>query len=105
MATTQAITDSIIENSRGEAFNFALLAKQNYDPGYKYFFYENKAPLYEIKDQLTEQLFVVCEPHKDINCDPINHPEWAIAAFGWSKIDSQWEINGIQVYRLLHAKD
>jgi len=104
MATTNQITDSILAHSQGQDFNFALLAKQNYDPGYLYFFYTDKAPVYQIKDKLTEQLFVVCEPHPDIDCQPINHPEWAIAAFGWAQIDTQWEINGIQIYQLSHTK-
>lgn len=101
--TTQAITRSIINKSQGKPFNFALLAKQNYDPGYKYFFYESNSLLYELKDQITDQLYVVCEPFQ-IDCQPINNPEWAIAAFGWAKIDQQWEINGIKVFLLTHTQ-
>jgi len=105
LQTTQQITQSIIDSSNNQEFNFALLAKQNYDPGYKYFFYENNSPLYEIREKLTDQLYVVCEPHPDIECNPINHPEWAIAAFGWAKIDSEWEINGLKIYKLVHTQD
>lgn len=103
LQTTQAITASIIESSApaGAPFNFALLAKLNYDPGYLYLFYEKKAAYFHLNDRLTDQLFVVCEPFQ-IDCHPINNPEWGIAAFGWAKIDKQWEINGIKVYRLIH---
>lgn len=105
LQTTRQITQSILNSSGGQDFNFALIAKQNYDPGYKYFFYNNDSPIFEIREKLTDQLFVVCEPHPDINCEPINHPEWAIAAFGWAKIDSEWEINGQKIYKLIHTQD
>jgi len=105
LQTTQTITQSIIDSSNNQDFNIALLAKQNYDPGYKYFFYQNNSPIYEIREKLTDQLYVICEPHPDIDCQPINHPEWAIAAFGWAKVETQWEINGIQIYKLVHTQD
>jgi hypothetical protein len=53
---------------------------------------------------MTEQLFVICEPNPDIDCQPINNPFWDVAAFGWAKIDNQWQINGIKIYKLLHTK-
>jgi len=99
--TTKQIVQSIQQKSNQEPFNLALLAKQNYDPPYRYFFYQNEAPLYDLKDKITNQLFVICEPWQ-IECQPINNPEWAVAAFGWAKIDSQWEINGIHIFRLVH---
>lgn len=104
LQTTRAIDRSIIARSGGQPFNFALLAKMNYDPGYQYYFKEWSAPLRTIPQQLTEQLFVVCEPFQ-IECQPINHPEWGIAAFGWARIDSWWEINGIKIFRLVHAQN
>lgn len=102
--TTYDIDRSIIDSSAGQPFNFALLAKMNYDPGYRYFLSELNAPVRLLQDEITEQLFVVCEPFQ-IDCQPINHPEWAVAAFGWAKIDSQWEINGIKVFKLVHNSD
>lgn len=105
LQTVDAITDSIIVKSQGAPFNLALLAKQNYDPPYRYLLLEKKAPLFDLHHQLTEQLFVICEPHPDINCQPINHPEWGIAAFGWAKIDQEWPINDIKIYRLLHTQN
>ncbi|MFA6518423.1 MAG: hypothetical protein WCV93_02100 [Candidatus Shapirobacteria bacterium] len=99
LATTEQIIDSIIANSENKSFNFALLAKMNYDPGYRYFLSEKKAPVELLQNKVTDQLFVVCEPFQ-IDCNPINNPEWAVAAFGWAKIDSQWEINGIKIFRL-----
>jgi hypothetical protein len=73
----------------------------NYDPGYRYILAEAKAPVELLQNKITDQLFVVCEPFQ-IECNPINNPEWGVAAFGWAKIDSQWEINGIKVFKLVH---
>lgn len=102
LATVNQITDSIISRSNRQDFNFCLLAKQNYDPPYRYLLAEKNAPVKLLQNQITEQLFVVCEPFQ-IDCNPINNPEWGIAAFGWAKIDSQWEINGIKVFKLVHT--
>jgi 4-amino-4-deoxy-L-arabinose transferase-like glycosyltransferase len=101
--TTKSIDQSILAKSNGQPFNFALLAKMNYDPGYRYFFSELNSPVELLQNKITDQLFVVCEPFQ-MDCNPINNPEWGIAAFGWAKIDSQWEINGIKVFRLVHTE-
>lgn len=100
LKTTQQIDQSIIDKSNNLPFNFILLAKMNYDPGYLYFLNENKN-YFHLRDKITDQLFVVCEPFQ-IECNPINNPEWGIAAFGWAKIDSSWDINGIKVFKLVH---
>ena len=101
LQTTQQIINSIKTKSDSEPFNFALLAKMNYDPGYLYFIYEDNLPYYHLNSKITDQLFVVCEPFQ-IDCNPINNPEWGVAAFGWAKIDDQWEINGIKIFKLVH---
>lgn len=101
LQTVDKITDSIIQKSNGQKFNFALLAKQNYDPPYRYLLDQKQSGLCDLPDCLASQLFVVCEPHPDINCHPINHPEWAVAAFGWAKIDTLWQVNGINIYHLI----
>lgn len=101
LTRTQKIANSIYQESDNKAFNLALIAKQNYDPPYRYFLYEQNAPIYDLNTKKTDQLFVICEPHPDINCNPINHPQWEIAAFGWVKIDKQWQIDGIQIYKLI----
>ena len=101
LKTTIQIADLIISNSNGKDFNFALLAKQNYDPTYRYILGEKEAKIVNLPEKLAEQLFVVCEPFQ-IDCNPINNPEWSVAAFGWAKIDNQWEINGIKIFKLIH---
>ncbi len=101
LQTSSQITDSIIADSQNLPFNFALLAKQNYDPPYRYLFILKGAPLYSIDQKLTKQLYVVCEPFQT-DCNPINNPEWSVAAFGWGKIAKSWQINGISIYKIVH---
>ena len=104
MSTVQKITDSIIQKSDNQKYNFSLLAKQNYNPPYVYFLtLSDETKLVTLDQEITDQLFVVCEPFQ-MECNPINHPEWSIAAFGWSEIDSEWETNGIKIYRLVHTQ-
>ncbi|HBP51262.1 TPA: hypothetical protein DD455_02940 [Candidatus Shapirobacteria bacterium] len=100
LKTTTEIVDLIISNSHNQDFNFALLAKQNYDPPYRYILSEKNSPVKLLQEKITDQLFVVCEPFQ-IECNPINNPEWGVAAFGWAKIDTQWEINGIKIFKLI----
>ena len=105
MATVQKITNSIIEKSNNQKYNFSLLAKQNYDPPYKYFLTQkDETKLVTLDNEVTNQLFVVCEPFQ-MDCNPINNPEWSIAAFGWAKIDQEWGIDGIKIFRLVHTQN
>lgn len=99
LKTTTQVIELILENSNNQDFNFALLAKQNYDPPYRYVLSEKNARVKLLQNKITEQLFVVCEPFQ-IGCQPINNPEWGVAAFGWAKIEQQWEINGIKIFKL-----
>lgn len=101
LAVTKEIVRSIIQESAGSPFNLALLAKQNYDPPYRYLFYELKAPVVDAHQQVTGQLFVICEPWQ-ITCQPINHPQWEIAAFGWARIEKQWQIEDRTIFKLVH---
>lgn len=99
LAHTREVADFIKAESKGP-FNLALLSKSNYDASYRYFLSLNMAKYYSIHDRLTDQLFVVCE---DPACQPINNPMWEVAAFGWAKIDRQWEFPwGVKLYRLIH---
>ncbi|MDD4106994.1 MAG: hypothetical protein PHX84_03600, partial [Candidatus Shapirobacteria bacterium] len=101
LATVNKIANLIVANSSNQEFNFALLAKQNYDPPYRYVLSNKSAKIVNLPQNLANQLFVVCEPFQ-IDCNPINNPEWSIAAFGWAKIDQQWDIDGIKIYKLVH---
>ncbi len=101
LTRTRQVAQFIAAQAAGQPFNLALLAKQNYDRSYVYFLELNHAPYYTIGDHLAEQLFVVCE---ETTCEPINNPLWEVAAFGWAKIDRQWEFPwGVKVFKLVHT--
>lgn len=109
----QEIDKKIIKESGGKPFNFALIAKRNYEEGYLYFFELWNAQVREIDPQrygetATEQLYVVCEdtasPGEPDLCNPINHPKAEIANFGWSKIDKEWQVGGFRLFKLVRAQ-
>ncbi len=113
MQRVQEIDRKIIEESSSKPFNFALIAKRNYEEGYLYFFELWNAPVKEIDAQrpgetIAEQLFVVCEdtekPGEPDPCNPINHPKAEIANFGWSKIEREWQVGGFRLFKLVHTQ-
>lgn len=96
---TNQIAKFINNQSEGQPFNLALLTKQNYDRSYVYFLQQEKAAYFTIHEQLAQQLFVICEQP---DCQPISNPLWEIAAFGWAKVDRQWEFPwGVKLYKLV----
>ena len=98
LGVTQQIVESITQDSNKKEFNFALMSKMNYADPYLYFF-EN-SNLFDNHNKITDQLYVVCEPFQ-MECAPINNSLWSIASFGWAKIDKQWQINDIKIFRLI----
>ena len=100
LAHTREIARFVTDQSAARPFNLALLAKTNYDLGYRYFLDIYGTPYFTMHQKLADQLFVICE---DPVCEPINNPLWEVAAFGWAKIDRQWEFPwGVKVFRLIH---
>ncbi len=98
LKNTQMISEFIKEKSSDQPFNLALLSKSNYDASYRYFLTLNQSQYKKIDHQKTNQLYVICEYQP---CSPIGNPLWEIAAFGWAKIDSVWNVSGVEIYRLL----
>jgi len=101
------VAAKIEQESGNMRFNLGVIAERNYEDGYKYFLLKDNQPVVNIdsqsKDSITDQLFVVCELEKT-KCDPTHNPSAAVANFGWSKIDSSWEVDGVILYRLVHSK-
>lgn len=97
---TEAAVDFIIKESHGQPFNFALLAKQNYDESYRYFFENKKAQMVRGEDKITDQLFVICEDGDA--CKPEGHPQYQIAIFGIARVDQEWRLDHLRIYRLVH---
>lgn len=96
---TQEIAKFVIKESVNKDFNFALIAKNNYDAAYQYYLDLYGHSPKSLPDDITDQLFVVCE---DPICLPINHPKYEIAAFGWAKIERMEDFYGVKVYKLVH---
>jgi 4-amino-4-deoxy-L-arabinose transferase-like glycosyltransferase len=103
LSRTREISAFITEKAQGMPFNLALVSKTNYDSGYRYFFVLMDSPYRTIHQQITGQLFVICEnPEPAGECRPINNPLWEIAAFGWAKIDKIWNFPwDVSLYRLV----
>jgi len=92
------VAQKIIEEDGGNPFNLAVIAQQNYEDGYLYFLQLNHAQVGS-----GNQLFVICEMEEK-KCDPTHSPKAEVANFGISKIDTQWEVDGVIIYKLVHAK-
>lgn len=107
MQRSENVANKIIEESKNEKFNIAVVAERNYEDGYQYFLEKNRAAVVEIDPQIpesvTEQLFVICEMQKD-KCNPVNSPKAEVANFGWSKIETTWEVDGVMLYKLIHNR-
>lgn len=99
---TEAAVDLIIKESRGEPFNFGLLAKQNYDESYRYFLENKKANMFRGEDKVTDQLFVICEDGD--KCAPEGDPAFQIAIFGASEAVQEWQIDHLRIFLLVHYK-
>jgi len=108
LLTSEKVAEKIKEEAKGQKFNLAVIAERNYEDGYQYFLEKWNLPVVEIDPQnysetVSEQLFVVCEMPKE-KCDPTHNPKAGIANFGWSKIEGEWEIRGVTLYKLGHTK-
>lgn len=107
LARSVHIAEVIENNSNGEPFNLAVIADNNYEAAYEYFLLKDRYPVIKIDPQIpsttTDQLFVVCELIPNSKCDPTHSPKAQVASFGWSKIDSTWEVDGAMVYKLVHS--
>jgi len=98
------VADFIEEKSGGDKFALALIAEQNYDAPYRYFFERKNSLLVNLHKEMTDQLFVICEPWGKVECEPVGHPLWAIAAFGWAQVDWEEELEGVRIFRLIHVE-
>lgn len=101
LTRTRQIVSLIIRESGDKPFNFGLIAKQNYDESYRYFFELDRAKMFRGEDKITDQLFAICEDDK---CQPEGSPVYQIAIFGPSKVVEDWNIGGIKIYRLIHSQ-
>lgn len=98
LQNTKIVSDFVIDEAGGKPFNFALIAERNYDAAYQFFLDQAGHKPAQLPFENTGQLFVVCE---DKVCNPVGHAKYEIAAFGWTKIESEKEFNGVKVFKLI----
>ena len=108
MQRTIEVSKKIAREAKSERFNLAVLAERNYEDAYQYFLEKWRAPVIDIDslkadETITEQLFVVCEMPKEV-CDPTHNPKAEVANFGWSKVENDWEIGGVILFKLVHTQ-
>lgn len=96
---TQQIAKFIIQQSNNQPFNFALLSQNNYDAAYQFYLIQDGYAPKKLPFDITNQLFVVCE---DPVCQPTTSSKYEIVAFGWTKVDQEFNIDGVKVYKLAH---
>jgi 4-amino-4-deoxy-L-arabinose transferase-like glycosyltransferase len=104
---SENVAQKILDESGGAPFNLAVLAERNYEDGYRYFLEAGGAKVMHADtwddSTISDQLFVVCEMEKD-KCDPTHSPKAEVANFGMTRIDMQWEVDGVIIYKLLHSQ-
>lgn len=104
---TQKIARFILEKSGGKPFNIAAISTNNTEYSYFYFMEIWKVPAKIIqpahvdpeRKSVESQLFVIVEEH---DVDPLKSPRPEIRDFGMAKIENEWEVEGIKVYKLVH---
>jgi 4-amino-4-deoxy-L-arabinose transferase-like glycosyltransferase len=96
---TEKIARLVIKISGDKPYNFALLAGNNYDAGYRFYLERYNHPPRRLPQEVTEQLFVVCE---DTVCEPAASSNIEVAAFGPSVVDEECQLSGARIVKLSH---
>lgn len=106
MQRAKNVSKKVLEIAEGKPFDLAVLAERNYEDGYRYFMEVAGAQVMHADrwDQKTivDNLIVICEKPKN-ECDPTHSPKAEVANFGMSKIDSDFEVDGVIIFKLVHA--
>jgi len=104
---TIEVAEKIRMEAAGKRFNLAVIAERNYEDAYQYFLEDWRTGVTDIDAQrldatVGDYLFVVCELPRE-KCDPTHSPKTEVANFGWSKIDAEWQVGGVTLYKLGHS--
>jgi len=97
---TKNLTETIINQSEGKPFNFALISASNSDFAYRYLLEISGYKPVPLEEEVTNQLIVVCE---DKICQPLGNSLWEIAGFGRAEVVQIYSDKiGIKVFKLIH---
>jgi len=99
------VAEFIAQEAGNEPIALALIAKQNYDPPYRYFLEAKGVEIANLHETMPNQLFVICELDNQLDCNPIGHELWDIASFGWAEIENQWQVEQVKLFKLIHYQD
>lgn len=107
---TENISKFVFNKVDHQPYNFALIANKNSDHAYRYFLEVWGAPPVPIENPaidpqrktVQDVLFVVCEEKE---CKPLGHPLWEIAGFGKARIDREWKVENVTVFKLTHFSE
>jgi len=93
------IAKKIYENINKNKFTVTALPEKYSDSTYRYFLeIWGKRPIEKDSLEKADELFLVCEK----KCDPIiGNPQWDIAYFAPNKIDGEWIVEGVKIYKLV----
>ncbi len=84
----------------GQPFNVATWPIAFSEEPYLYFLeVEGIRPANRELSEITSQMYVLCNEEP---CSIINSPSWNINMFGPAKIAYKWNIEGINIYKLVH---
>ena len=107
MRRSMDVSRLVLDNVDGKPFNLAVIAERNYEDGYRYFLELWGGEVLHADrwnpSTISDQLIVVCE-NEPAKCDPTHSPKAEVANFGMTKIDKQWEVDGVIIYKLVHTQ-
>ena len=107
MGRSMKVSRLVLDNVDGKPFNLAVIAERNYEDGYRYFLELWGGNILRAdrgdSSTVSGQLIVICE-NNPATCDPTHSPKAEVANFGMTKIDRQWEVEGVIIYKLVHTK-
>jgi hypothetical protein len=96
---SEKVARQIKDNINAKKFTVTALPEKYSDSTYRYFLeLWGKRPIEKDSLDKADELFLVCEK----KCDPIiGNPQWDIAYFAPNKIDNEWTIDGVKIYKLV----
>ena len=107
MRRSKNVSRLVLNNVDGKPFNLAVIAKNNYEDGYRYFLELWGGEVLHADrwdpSTISDQLIVICEEEL-AKCDPTHSPKAEVANFGMTKISNQWEVEGVIIYKLAHTQ-
>lgn len=103
MARAERVADFAGEKIGDQPFNIAGSPFTFSPDPYAYFLeVDGKKAADTLKGELTEQLFVFC--NKD-PCTILNEGHWDIASFGIARIEEEWEIEDVRLFKVVPRED